>query len=86
MFLCKLLVHSKHIAYLTASYSYIACRHIAVGSKVTPQLKYECLAEAHNLAIALAARAEVTSALTTAHRQCGECILECLLKAQELQD
>ncbi len=82
----QLLVHTVHISYLTAAYADIAGGNVAVGTEVAPQLKHESLAETHYLAVALAARAEVGTSLGTAHRQCGQGILECLLESQELQD
>ena len=50
------------------------------------QLGHEALAEAHDLAIALAVGIEVGAALTAAHGQGGQGVLEGLLKAQELHD
>ena len=44
------------------------------------------MAETHDFGIALSSGSKVATALTTTHRQCGECVLECLFEAQELQD
>ena len=50
------------------------------------QLGHEALAEAHDLAVALALGIKVAAALGTAHGQAGQAVLQDLLKAQELQN
>jgi hypothetical protein len=44
------------------------------------------LAEAHDLAVALALGIEVRPALAGAHRQAGQAVLEGLLEREELED
>ena len=53
---------------------------------MAPQLAHEALAEGHDLTVALTLGGEVSAALAATHRQRGECILEGLLEAEELQD
>ena len=48
------------------------------------QLGHESLAETHNFPVGLALGVEVGTALAAAHGQCGQAVLEDLLKAQEL--
>ena len=50
------------------------------------QFCHETLAETHDLVVRLALRVEVRTALAAAHRQCGQAVLEDLLKAQELDN
>ena len=50
------------------------------------QLVHEGLAETHHLIVGATADGEVGTSLATTHRQCGQCILESLFEAQELQD
>ena len=50
------------------------------------ELRHEALAEAHDLAVGLAARGEVGAALAAAHRERGEGVLEDLLEGEELED
>src|SRR5690606_15578744 len=58
-------------------------RHI--GPDVAVELGHEGLAEAHDLALALALRIEVRPALAAAHRQPGQRVLEGLLESKELE-
>ena len=53
---------------------------------MTVKLGHECLAEAHDLAVALALGVKIRSALGAAHRQTGERVLEGLFKAEEFDD
>ena len=82
----ELLVLPEEITYLAGAYADVAGRHINLGTDVAEQLAHEGLAEAHDLGIALAAGAEVRAALAAAHGQRGQCVLERLLEAKELQD
>ena len=82
----QFLIHAKQIANLATAHTDVAGRHIHIRTDYLIQLAHESLAEAHDFGIALAAWREVTAALATAHRQCGECILESLLESQELQN
>ena len=59
VFVCQFFVHTVHIAYLTASYPYVACRHVGIRTYVFPQFEHEGLAEAHDFRIRLASRIEV---------------------------
>ena len=82
----QLLVHAKEVADFASAYADVAGGHVHVRSDDLIEFAHECLAEAHDLCLALAAWREVTAALATAHRQCGQCVLECLFKSEELQD
>ena len=85
MFACKFFVHSEKVAYFAASDSHVSCRDVRVGSYVAPKLEHKRLAKAHDLSVRLALGVEVRTALSSAHRQGRERILEGLLKAEELQ-
>lgn len=50
------------------------------------QLKHEGLAETHHFGIRFAAGREVGATLGATHGECGQGVLEGLLKGQELQD
>ena len=82
----QLLVHAEEIAYLTSAHADVAGGHVHVGTNDLVKLHHEGLAETHDLSVALATRGKVAAALAAAHGQCGEGILEGLLKAEELQD
>ena len=84
--MCQFFVHTEHIAYLTATDTDITGRNILVGTDVTVEFRHESLAEAHDLSIALTTGREVGATLGTTHRQCGQGVLEGLLKGEELQD
>ena len=84
--MCELLVHAEQIAYLSAAYADVACGNVLVRTDMAIKLSHECLAETHNFSVGASADREVRAALASAHRQSGECILECLLKSEELQD
>ena len=77
---------TEEVTNFTTTNTDIACRNILVRTDVTIQLVHESLAETHDFSIALTTWREVRTTLTTTHRQCGECILECLLETEELQD
>ena len=83
---CKLLVVSEQITNLTAAYTDISGRNVHVRTDYLIQLTHECLAETHNLSVALTAGSKVRTSLTATHRQSGERILECLLETEELQN
>ena len=82
----ELLVHAKEITYLASTYTYITGRHVHIGANDLVELHHKCLAETHNLCIALTTGSKVGTSLATAHGQRGQCILECLFEAQEFQD
>ena len=79
-------VHTVHVSDFTSTYAYVAGGHILVGTEVLPKLEDEGLAETHDFAITLATGREVATALTTAHRQSCQSVLEGLLKAEELEN
>ena len=80
------LVLSEQVANLAGAYTDVAGRYVHIGADDLIQLSHKRLAEVHHLVVALTADAEVATALATAHRQCGQCILECLFETQELQN
>ena len=82
----QFLILSVQIAYLTGSYADVASRHILVRTDMAIQLCHKCLTELHHLVVALATDREVRSALAATHRQRGECVLESLFEAEELQN
>ena len=82
----QLLVLSVEVTDLPGTHADITGRHILVGTDMAVQLCHECLAELHHLIVTLTADREVGTALTTAHRQRSECVLERLLETEELQD
>ena len=53
---------------------------------MSAKLSHEALAETHNLSVRLALGVEVGTALAAAHGECGQGVLEDLLKAEELDD
>ena len=63
----------------------VARRHIGELADVTVELGHEALAEAAHLAVALALRVEIGTALGPTHGQGGEGVLEHLLESEELQ-
>ena len=50
------------------------------------QFQHKCLAETHNLGVALATGREIGTALTATHRQRGQRVLESLLKGKEFEN
>lgn len=82
----QLLVHAEEIADLATTYADITGRHVLVRTDIAIQLCHECLAEPHDLSIRATSDREIRTTFGTAHRQCGQRILEYLLKSQELQD
>ncbi len=82
----QLLVHAEEVADFASAYADVAGGHVHVGSDDLIELAHECLAEAHDLCLTLAAWREVATALATAHGQCSQCVLECLFKSEELQN
>ena len=80
------LVLAEHIADLAAADADVAGRHVHVGADMAVELGHEALAEAHDLAVALALGIEVGAALAAAHRQAGQRVLEGLLEGEELED
>ena len=81
----QLLVHTVHVANLTATNTNVTSRAVLVRTNVAPQFVDESLAETHDFSVALSCRIEVGTTLTTAERQVGQAVLEDLFEAQELQ-
>ena len=82
----QLLVHTEHITYFATAYTDITGRYIHIRTQVAPQFQHKCLAETHDFRIALATGGEVRTAFTATHRKRSQCILECLLEAEEFQN
>ena len=80
------LILAEQIADLTGAHANVAGGHVGVRADVALQLGHKGLAETHDLVAALALGVKVGTALTAAHGQAGEGVLEYLLKAQELDD
>ena len=81
----QLLVLTVQEADLAPSHADIARRHVGVRPDVAVELAHECLAEPHNLLVALAFRVKVGAAFAAAHREGGERVLEHLLEGQKLE-
>lgn len=81
-----LAVGAKHPADLAAGHTNVAGGHVGLGANVLAQLAHEGVAEAANLAVALALGVKVGATLAAAHAQAGQGVLEDLLKAEELED
>ena len=82
----ELAVLTEHIANLTGTNADVAGRHIRVRTDVLIQLIHKALAESHHFPVGLTLGVKVGTALTAAHRQTGQGVLEHLLEAQELED
>ena len=85
-FIAQALVLAEEVADLTSADTDVAGRHVRVLADMTAQFRHEALAETHHLRVGLAARAEIGTALATAHGQRREAVLERLLEGEELQD
>ena len=81
----ELLVHARNESHLAPTHADVARRHVGVGAHMAEQLAGKGLAEAHDFAGALALGVKVRAALAAAHGQRGQCVLEGLLKRQELE-
>ena len=53
---------------------------------MTVQLGHQRLAETHYFTLAFAFRIKIRATFPAAHRQCGQGIFQCLLKAEEFED
>ena len=80
------LVLAEHVADLPTAHADVAGGHVGVRADVAGQLRHETLTEAHHLGVGLALGIEIGSALSTAHGQRREAVLEDLLEAEEFQD
>ena len=85
-FVLDTLVLTEHIADLASARTDIARGNVAVGTDMSAQLGHEALAKTHNLAVALALGIEVRTALSAAHGERGQRVLEDLLETEELDD
>jgi hypothetical protein len=81
-----LLVLTEEETDLTAANADVACGNVNVRSDVALELGHEALAEAHDLSIGLAVGIEIGAALTAAHGEGSEAVLEGLLEAEELHN
>ena len=77
----QLFVVAEEIAYLAGTHANIAGGHIHIRTYHLIQLAHKRLTETHHLVVALATDREVGTALAATHRQCGQRVLEGLLKA-----
>src|SRR5690606_1313612 len=84
--IAQLTVHAVHVADFPTANANITSRNVKIRADMAPEFCHESLAEAHDLIVALALRVEVRTTFTTAQWQCGQCILEHLLKSQELEN
>ena len=85
-FASQFFVHTEHVTYFTAAYTYITGRNVSFRTDVAPQFQHECLAETHYFCIWLTAWREVRSTFTTTHRKSSQWVLEGLFECQELQN
>ena len=81
-----LAVLTEEVADLASADADVTGGHVGVLAEVPVQLVHERLAEAHDLAVALAVRVEVGAALAAADALAGQRVLEDLLEAEELDD
>ena len=82
----QLLVLAEQEADLTSANTDVPGRDIGARADVSVELAHEGLAEAHDLAVALALGVEVRSALASAQGKGREGVLVDLLEGEELQD
>ena len=80
------LVLAEQVADLAAAHVDVAGRNVGELADMTAQFRHEGLAETHDFGIRLALRVEVGAALSAAHRQAGQGVLQNLLEAEELDD
>src|SRR5690606_9796989 len=79
-------VLAEQVADLALADADVPGRDVRELPEVPIKLRHEALAEAHDLVVGLALRAEVRAALRAADRHSGDGGLERLLEAQELDD
>lgn len=82
----QLLVRAEHERDLTSTSTNIASGDIGVFADVAAELGHEGVAKAANLAVGLSLGVKVGATLAATHGEAGECILECLFEAEELED
>ena len=82
----KSLVLTEEVADLTRANAKVARGNVGVSTDIFLKLCHKALAEAHDLCIRLTLRIEVSAALTAAHGERGERVLEGLLEAEELDN
>jgi hypothetical protein len=85
-FVAESLVLTEEIADFTCANADVACRNVRIVTDVLCEYGHEALAEAHDFVVGLACGIEVGTALTAAHRETGERVLEGLFEAEELHD
>src|SRR6266478_7386553 len=85
-FIPQPLVLAEQKADLASAHADVARRDVGVWSNVPLQFGHEALAEAHDFVVALALGIEIRSALSAAHGQRGERVLEDLFERQEFQN
>src|SRR5690606_17783654 len=78
------LVLAEQVADLALADSDVPGGHVGVLAEIAVQLRHQRLAEAHDLAFALAFGIEVGAAFGAPDRQAGEGVLERLLEGEEL--
>src|SRR5690606_22910935 len=78
------LVLAEQVADLASTDADVARRDVGVLAEMAVQLGHEALTEPHHLGVGAALRVEVAAALAAADRHAGECVLEDLLKPEEL--
>ena len=80
------LVLSEEIANFASAYADVASRNVHIGTNHLIEFGHERLTEPHDLCVALTTGGEVGTSLAATHGQCGQCVLECLLESEELQN
>ena len=85
VFTTQFLVHAVHVTDFAAANTYIASGNVGFRSDVFLEFHHESLAETHDFIVGTTFCVEVGTTLATAHRQCGQAVLECLFEAQELE-
>src|SRR5690606_36895119 len=66
--------------------AYIAGRHIGIWSNVAKKFSHVRLAKAHNFTVGFSFWAEIGTAFSTTHGQCGKTVFKSLFKSQKLQN
>ena len=79
----QFLVCAEEIADFSAAHAHVARGNIYAGADVAVEFVHETVAEAHDFVVGFARGIEVAAALSAAHRQAGERVLESLLERQE---
>ena len=80
------LILTVQITNFSCTYADITGRNVGISADVFGKFGHKALAETHHFAVTLTARIEVRTALTAAHGQRGQRVLEGLLKAEEFNN